>query len=115
VESILTTIKKMLGIEEEYTHFDADVIMHINGVLMALNQMGIGSENGLFIESAASVWSDLLGTRKDMEGVKTYIFLKVRLAFDPPSSSYVLEAVKEQIKEHEWRLIHQAEKGATTV
>lgn len=114
MDSILTTIKKMLGIEEEYTHFDADIIMHINGVLMTLAQIGVGPDTGIFITDASSVWSELLGERKDLEGVKTYIYLRVRLLFDPPTTSYVLEAIKEQTKELDWRLIHQMEKGVPT-
>lgn len=115
MDSILTSIKKMLGIEEEYTHFDADIIMYINSTLMTLEQLGVGPELGLFIENASTKWTDLLGDRTDLASVKVYIYQKVRLMFDPPSSSYVLDAIERQIKEHEWRLMTQAAKGVETV
>ena len=102
-ESILTSIKKLLNISEEYTHFDADVMMHINMAFMVLYQLGIGSEP-FKITDKTSTWSDFLGDATDLEGVKTYIFLKVKLVFDPPQSSAAMEAIKENIAELEWRL-----------
>ena len=83
MESILTSIKKMLGITEEYTHFDADIIMHINSVFVTLRQLGVGPKEGFRIEDEASLWSDFI-SEDDMrfESVKTYIYLKVRLLFD---------------------------------
>lgn len=115
MDSILNTIKKMLGIEPEYPHFDQDIMIFINGVLMTLSQMGIGPTPCLRIRGTDAVWSDLVGGAVDLDAVQTFIYLKVRLLFDPPSSSYVLDSIKELIKEQEWRLIHQAEKGADTV
>ena len=111
--SILTTIKKLLGPEADDTHFDPDIIMHINGALLTVNQLGVGGQDCLMITDSTTTWTDLFGERTDMEAVKILIYLKVRLGFDPPSTSYVLEAIKEQIKELEWRIIHQAEKGVT--
>lgn len=115
MESILTSIKKLLGIEEDYTHFDQDIIININSALMTLNQLGIGPPQGFSIQNKIKTWADYLGPSIDFEGVKSYIYLKVRLAFDPPSTSFVLDAMERQIKELEWRLNVQAEKGTLTV
>lgn len=104
MESILTSIKKLLGIEAEYQHFDADIIMHINSALMSLNQIGVGPAAGYTISDASSTWVDYLGDDKTLEGVKQYIYLKVRTIFDPPSSSFVMDAMDRVIKELEWRL-----------
>lgn len=109
MDSILTDIKKMLGIEEVYTHFDADVILHTNSVMLSLNQLGIGPITGFMITDATETWTSLLAGRQDLIAIKTFVFLKVRLLFDPPSSSFVLDAMERQIKELEWRLNVQAE------
>lgn len=103
IPSILTSIKKLLGVEEEYTHFDSDIIIHINSAFMNLNQIGVGPTSGFRIQDATSEWSDFI-ERTDLEGVKTYIYLKVRLIFDPPQMGYLVDAIKDQIKELEWRL-----------
>lgn len=113
MDSILTSIKKMLGIEQEYTQFDLDIILNINSVLMTLSQLGVGPETGFAIIGAEETWDDFLGDRTDLESVKSYIYLKVRLLFDPPTSSFVLEAMERQINEFEWRLNVQAEGGVT--
>lgn len=102
--SILTAVKKMLGIDAAYTHFDADIILNINTVLFSLNQLGIGTESVFAIEDATAEWEDFFGDATDLNAVKTYIYLKVRLLFDPPSSSFVIDAIERQIKELEWRL-----------
>lgn len=107
--SILTTIKKLLGITEDYTHFDTDIIIHINSVFMILNQMGVGPADGFSISDNTTTWKDYLQDERDFESVKTYIYLKTKLVFDPPASSIVVECIKEAIKELEWRLLHQAE------
>lgn len=105
MESILTSIKKLLGITEEYTHFDNDLIMHINSVLMILSQLGVGPSEGYSISSSAQTWTDFLGDDlKKLQSVKSYVALKVRLMFDPPTSSSVMEAINNQIREFEWRL-----------
>lgn len=110
MESILTSIKKMLGITEEYTHFDADLIMHINSVFVTLRQLGVGPEEGFRIEDKTSYWSDFI-PEDDMrfESVKTYIYLKVRLLFDPPLNSAVIESINRISNELEWRLNVEAE------
>lgn len=109
MDSILTSIKKVLGIYEEDTSFDVDIIMHINTVLMILRQMGIGPSNGFSIYDSSSTWNDYLSDISLLESVKTYIALKVRLIFDPPASSAVTEALNRTITELEWRLNAQAD------
>lgn len=104
MESILTSIKKMLGITEEYTHFDADIIMHINSVFMILNQIGVGPEEGFFIEDETTTWFDYIQSTKQLQIVKSYMHLKVKLLFDPPSSSAVMECMKQMANEFEFRL-----------
>ena len=106
MESILTSIKKMLGIDEEYTHFDADVIMHINSVLMILTQLGVGPAEGFMIEDDTSTWVDFIAEANaaQLHAVKSYIYMKVKLIFDPPLSSAVIESMNRQIAEFEWRL-----------
>lgn len=104
MESILTSIKKLLGITEEYTHFDADLVMHINSVFMILNQLGIGPAETFYIEDDLATWSDFLPDGKNVGLVKSYMHLKVRLLFDPPLGSAVLEAMNRQISEFEFRL-----------
>lgn len=106
MESILTSIKKMLGIDEEYTHFDADIIMHINTVLMILTQLGVGPETGFVIEDDTSTWVSFVpeANAAQLHAVKSYIYMKVKLMFDPPLSSAVIEAMNRQIAELEWRL-----------
>lgn len=104
MESILTSIKKMLGIDEDYEHFDVDVIIHINSVLMVLNQLGVGPAEGFIIKDKNDNWEDFLGDKMTIGAVKTYTYLKVKLLFDPPLSSAVIESYNRQISELEWRL-----------
>ena len=104
MDSILTSVKKQLGIAEEYTHFDPDIIMHINSAFSILNQLGVGPPNGFSISDDSSNWTDFIGDSKKLELVKTYVGLKVRLIFDPPTSSAVMEAIKQNIAELEWRI-----------
>ncbi len=104
MESILTSIKKILGITEEYEHFDADLIMHINSALMVLTQLGIGPSNGLVIKDKTTLWSELISEESNLELVKSYVGLKVKLLFDPPTSSAAMEASNRMINEFEWRL-----------
>lgn len=110
MDSILTSIKNLLGIVEEDASFDKQIIMHINSVLMILTQMGVGPENGFLIVDDTSKWEDFTGTNENVESVKTYVYLKVKTYFDPPSSS-MLEAINRQAAELEWRLYTQCEKG----
>lgn len=108
MESILASIKKLLGPSANDTSFDQDIIMHINSVFMILNQIGIGVE-GFYIEDETAIWTDFISDLKKVQGVKTYVYLKVRLLFDPPSSSAVIESINRSISELEWRLNHVAE------
>lgn len=104
IDSILTSIKKLLGITEEYTNFDADIIMHINSVFMILNQLGVGPAEGFRIEDDSAAWGDYITETDNLDAVKSYMHLKVKLLFDPPLSSAVMEAMKQTINELEWRL-----------
>ena len=104
MESILNSIKKQLGIPAEYDHFDPDIIMHINSVFMILNQLGVGPEEGFYIEDDVTTWSDYLDDPTQLQMVKTYMGQKVRLLFDPPASSTVMNAMNQAIAEFEWRL-----------
>ena len=114
MESILTSIKKMLGIAEEYTQFDADIIMHINSVFTTLAQLGVGPSKGFYIESATAEWTDFVPDLTSIQAVKTYVYLKVRLLFDPTSlGSATLASYERQISELEWRLNLVAESGET--
>ena len=90
-ESILTSIKKLLGIAEEYTQFDTDIIIHINTVFMTLQQLGVGPEEGFSIIDSEAVWTDFMENSILLNSVKTYIYLKVKLLFDPPLSSSTIE------------------------
>jgi len=103
-ESILTSTKKNLGIEESYTAFDPDIILHINSVFSTLNQLGIGPIDGFAIDDATAVWSYFLEGDLRLNSVKTYIYLRVRMLFDPPTTGYFVSAVQKQIEELEWRL-----------
>lgn len=104
MESILTSVKKMLGIDDTYEYFDADIIMHINSVFMILNQLGVGPESPFGIEDDTSEWQDFSEDIGFIQLVKTYMFMKVKLMFDPPQSSSAVEALNRQISEFEWRL-----------
>ena len=109
MDSILTSIKKLLGIAEEYAHFDADIIMHINSALMTLSQIGIGPETGFTINSDQQTWAEFLGEQTNVEAVKTFVYLKVKMVFDPPTSSFVMDAMNRQADEYLCRLNYQAE------
>ena len=104
MDSILTSIKKLLGIDEEYSQFDSDIIMHINTVFLNLTQLGVGPEEGFLIEDDAATWDDFIGDSSQLQAVKTYVYLKVKLLFDPPLSSSVIESINRIISELEWRL-----------
>lgn len=104
MESILNSIKKMLGPDAEYDHFDPDIIMHINTVFMILQQLGVGPKEGFYIEDDMATWADYLVDPTKLQMVKTYMYLKVRLVFDPPTSSTVMNAITQTIAELEWRL-----------
>lgn len=109
MESILTSIKKLLGITEDYDHFDPDIIMHINSAFMILTQLGVGPSEGFIIEDETTTWFDFVADNSKIEGVKSYVYLKVKLLFDPPTSGIVTESMNRMINELEWRLNVNAE------
>lgn len=104
MESILTSIKKLLGITEDETHFDQDIIMHINSVFSILTQMGVGPVDGFVIRDSNSVWNDFIKDDTRLELIKSYVHMKVRLMFDPPASSTILQSINSLISELEWRI-----------
>ena len=104
MDSILISVKKMLGITADYTHFDDDIIMHINSVFMILHQLGVGPEEGFMIESDRETWDEFIKDEFTIESVKSYMYLKVGLLFDPPTNSNVMEAKNRLANELEWRL-----------
>lgn len=105
MESILNSIKKLLGIPEEYVHFDVDIIMHINSAFMILTQLGVGPPTGFCIKDSFNTWLEFIPEEDPMlESVKTFIYVKVKLVFDPPLSSVVLESLKVLANELEWRI-----------
>jgi len=110
-DSILYSIKKMLGLDPDYSAFDADIMIHINSVFMILRQLGVGPQDGYAISGPDEKWSDFLGSSTLLEPVKSYIYLKVRSVFDPPSNSYVQDAIQKQIAEYEWRLNVEVDPG----
>lgn len=105
MDSILTSIKKQLGIAEEYIQFDPDLVIHINSVLGILTQLGVGPPEGYSIVDQNDLWEDFLPTSQQLEFVKSYVYLKVRMIFDPPASSVMAEAFKATISELEWRIL----------
>lgn len=108
-ESILTSIKAQLGIREDYTAFDSQLIMHINSVLMVLSQLGVGPTSGLAISDKTSTWSDFLSSNKKLEATKSYVGMKVKMMFDPPTTSVVADSMNRMINEFEWRLNAEVE------
>ena len=118
MESILTSIKAMLGITEQYTHFDAELIMHINSAFSILTQIGVGPSTGFSIQDDYATWSDFMPTDPRLEMVKTYMYKKVKFIFDPPDRSVIADALKRDIDELEFRLsvaVDEVNKGVTTV
>lgn len=109
MDSILNTIKKLLGIQPEDISFDTDVIIHINSVFSRLHELGVGPEECFRITDETSTWDWFLDDSLNFEDVKTYIYLKVRILFDPPTSSAYLTTLKEEIDKYEWTLTVKAE------
>ncbi len=105
-ESILTSTKKILGISDSYTAFDLDIITHINMAFSNLNQLGIGPIEGFAIDDNGAIWADFNLPLNQLSMVRTYVYLKTRMVFDPPSTSFVIDAMQKQIGELEWRLSH---------
>lgn len=108
-DSVLVTIKKMLGLDESYNAFDTDIIVFINSVIMTLHQLGVTDKQGVTITGPTETWADVLPSDKLVEGAKSYIYLKVKLLFDPPSNSFVLNSYEKQIEELEYRMKEQME------
>ena len=109
MDSILTSIKKLLGIAEDYEHFDQDLIIHINSVLSVLTQLGVGPSEGFSIEDENATWNDFIPEDKRLSSIRSYVYMKVKLLFDPPLSSSVMESMNRMISEFEWRLNVTAE------
>lgn len=111
-DSILTSTKKILGIAEDYTVFDLDIITHINTAFSTLTQLGVGPAQGFMINDASALWTDYIAGDLQYNSVKSYVFLRVRQLFDPPQTSYLIAAVDKQIQELEWRLnVYREETG----
>lgn len=108
-ESILDSVKKVLGFDPTYTAFDIDVIIHINSVFSDLCDLGIGPTTGFSITDNTAQWSDFLGTDLTLDRVKSYMFLRVKMIFDPPVSGFAIDAIKQQIQQFEWRISVQRE------
>ena len=108
MDSILTSIKKLLGITAEQTTFDPDIIMHINSVFFDLRQMGVGPTEAFVIHDEFAKWGDFIGESKDYEAIKTYVYLKLKPIFDPSSNSVVAAAIEDQTKEYEYRVYTEA-------
>ncbi|WP_347256080.1 hypothetical protein [Anaerostipes sp. PC18] len=109
MDSILVSIKKLLGMDADYTAFDTDIIIHINTVLMTLRQIGVGPKEGFSIRGKDEVWSDFVPNVNDLESIKTYVYLKVKAVFDPPLSAAVKESMEKQAAELEWRIYVEVE------
>lgn len=130
-ESILLTIKKMLGLTEEYEHFDQDIMVHINSAIMTLNQLGVGSSDIFSVTSKDNTWSELFNesstdavptivrmvsrignnNQKNIGMIQQYVYLKVKLSFDPPQNSFLVEAINKTLSEIEWRLNNMYDKN----
>jgi hypothetical protein len=110
--SILTSTKKILGLAEDYTAFDLDIITHINTTFSTLTQLGIGPAEGFMIEDERAVWDDYFSDDNQLNSIKSYVFLRVKQLFDPPTISYLVDAQERQIEQLEWRLnVHREETG----
>lgn len=109
MESILTSIKKNLGPTEEYDHFDPDIIMHINSVLSNLTELGVGPSEGFMIQDEKDTWDEFIGEDPRLNHVKTYVYLRVKLVFDPPSNSALIAAMQKEIDKLEWLINVAAE------
>lgn len=107
--SILNTVKQALGVGTDYDPFDPELIMYINGVFSTLHQLGVGPSEPYSIESSENKWDEFMESNKGIESVKTYVYAKVRLIFDPPTTSYGIKSFEDICKELEWRLLVQAE------
>lgn len=105
--SILDSIKQLLGIDINDTSFDKELIIHINGALMILNQLGVGPTSGYSITDKNNTWEEFTLGRTDLEAIKSDVYLRVRLLFDPPQNSFLVNSIEKQISEYEWRITVQ--------
>ena len=108
-ESILASIKKMLGLEADYTPFDTDIIILINSALMTLTQLGVGPKDGFSIRDYSTKWSDFITNKILINSAQEYVYMKVKMVFDPPGNSFVMDAMKQRCNEYEVRMNMQAE------
>lgn len=113
--SILDSTKKKLGLAADYDVFDLDVVSHINSVFFNLHQLGVGPSMGFQIEDSDETWDSFLPPGIMLNAVKTYVYLKVKMLFDQPSTSYNLTSTEELIKELEWRINMMREETNTVV
>ena len=109
METILNTIKKLLGIQQEYEYFDEDIMIHINTAFATLNQLGVGPAEGFYMDDKTALWDDYI-TSINMQMIKSYIYLKVRILFDPPTSSVLMDSMNRSIAEMEWRLFLEGDR-----
>lgn len=112
-ESILNSIKHMLGIEPTYDHFDQDLIIYINSALFYLKQIGVG-DTVFRITGSTETWHDFASNIDEIPSVKELVYMRVRKAFDPPTSGILMEAINSQIKELEWRVYSEVDFGKET-
>ena len=103
-KSILDSVKKLLGFDPDYEAFDMDILMHTNAIFSTLNQLGVGPKEAFSIEDNSSEWDEFTGGLKILNDVKTYMYFRLRLIFDPPTTSFGLTAIEKQVTELEWRL-----------
>lgn len=108
-DSILETISKLLGVQVSEDYFDTDILIHINSAFNRLCQLGVGPDSPYSITGMEETWADFMPNVSDYEPIKTYIYLYVRLIFDPPTSGYVTTAIQSEMKELEWRMFVQAD------
>lgn len=111
-DSILSSIKKMLGLADDYDAFDLDIINFINTAFMTLRQIGVGPAEGFSITGDFETWDNFTDISK-IQAVKSYVYLSVKQVFDPPATSFAIEATERQTRELEWRLNFEAEGGET--
>lgn len=114
IQSILDSVKKVLNVASGDTSFDEDILMHINTVFSTLNQLGIGPDVGFMIEDNTAEWSDFLEGDLRLNNIKSYMYLRCRLLFDPPTIGYQMDSMKEQVSEFAWRINVQREGIAWT-
>lgn len=113
--SVLQSVKKVLNLDPSYVAFDQDIMMHINSIFSTLHQLGVGPADGFTIEDSSQTWEEFIVNTKNIYSVKSYMYLKVRLLFDPPATSFALDAMKQQATEFEWRLNVAADNPITPI